>query len=377
MRALQSQSERRGFTLIELLVVISIIAVLIALLLPAVQSAREAARRAQCINNLKQIGLALHNYQQAMGSFPTGGIMVAGSGNEWAATSNDLSWRALVLPYIEGGTLYNAVNTALPAFAGALDGGEMYTAWVTVPASWLCPSDGKNGGGFVAYDCGALNSTNGNCPGGNPPINPFTGTPVTVVPVSNYAGSHGDNYNGGILCDCLPWETPSTATLLPGQIRMGWPGFWGTTFGPAFVVGGGSMRGMFDYRTMQTATIDSVNDGTSNTIFVGEVLPSNAADSNFWNFNGGTAGTTIPLGWDANTVPGNLPTCYQQWENTTAPLGCRYGAANKGFVSVHPGGANFLFCDGSVHFMKKTIAQITYNALGSRAGGEVISSGSY
>src|SRR4051794_1813087 len=108
------RSTRRGFTLIELLVVIAIIAVLIGLLLPAVQAAREAARRAQCVNNLKQQGLALHNYHDTQGSFPVGGVCLdpaLGLGNGWAGgLASDLTWRALVLPYIEGGNVYNANN---------------------------------------------------------------------------------------------------------------------------------------------------------------------------------------------------------------------------------------------------------------------------
>src|SRR5437868_6663940 len=100
---------RGGFTLIELLVVIAIIAVLIGLLLPAVQAAREAARRAQCVNNLKQIGLALHNYVENNDVFPLGGVQAGGAGS-WNGHSNCLNWRALVLPYVEQGNLSNAFN---------------------------------------------------------------------------------------------------------------------------------------------------------------------------------------------------------------------------------------------------------------------------
>src|SRR5262245_9570190 len=101
---------RRGFTLIELLVVIAIIGVLIALLLPAVQQAREAARRIQCVNNLKQIGIALHNYHDTNGSFPLGGVSTPSSA--WARESC-LTWRALILPQMEANTVFNALNLGI------------------------------------------------------------------------------------------------------------------------------------------------------------------------------------------------------------------------------------------------------------------------
>ena len=120
---------RRGFTLIELLVVIAIIAVHIALLLPAVQSAREAARRAQCVNNLKQIGLALHNYESAQQSFPLGGVSTNNFGT-WTTNVNNFSWRALTLPYLEGQNIANALNFSLSMNGDStLDKSAGYTAW--------------------------------------------------------------------------------------------------------------------------------------------------------------------------------------------------------------------------------------------------------
>src|SRR5215475_10256134 len=118
---------RRGFTLIELLVVIAIIAVLIALLLPAVQAAREAARRAQCVNNMKQIGIGLHNYHDQNGSCPLGGVNIGPSSAGWNGQANTLSWRALILPQMEQGNVFNALNISVTVISNAVDTYAGYT----------------------------------------------------------------------------------------------------------------------------------------------------------------------------------------------------------------------------------------------------------
>ncbi len=154
-----------GFTLIELLVVIAIIAVLISLLLPAVQSAREAARRAQCVNNLKQIGIALHNYHTAMDSFPPGssvGPYAMGQTYNW----NNWSAQALLLGYIEQGTAYNTINFSLAPFANNIDGGggtsaSANTALTVRIKSFLCPSDSKAGTQFTNSYQGSMGTTIG------------------------------------------------------------------------------------------------------------------------------------------------------------------------------------------------------------------------
>jgi len=377
---------RGGFTLIELLVVIAIIAVLIALLLPAVQSAREAARRAQCVNNLKQIGLALHNYESTNSSFPPGGISdesLPGTRSDiWAGSAganNLIGWRAMVLPNMEAGAIYNAINFQIPMTQSSIGGpAAQWTAYMTINNAWLCPSDDN----FQGSSPGYRTSTGiwGNYGATNPPVNPATNATETRIPVSNYAGSFGDNYCIGALTGTGgPWETPTTValgTLLPGgRARIGYPGFWGTNFDLTNATrGSGTLRGIFAYRIagVATTTIASITDGTSNTLLVGEVLPAQTADSNFWNYNGSSFGTTVPINWVTLR-----PTCADGATWGSTDWQCRYSYASKGLKSKHPGGVNALFCDGSVKFLKNTIALPTYCALGSKNGGEVVSSDSY
>ena len=380
---------RRGFTLIELLVVIAIIAVLIALLLPAVQAAREAARRTQCVNNLKQIGLAFANYESANSIFPLGAITAVNStansgwsgstgGSSVGRIANGISWVGLVAPYLELGTVANAINFNL-SVAGSGDDhigiAHFATAWYTRLNVLTCPSDGDQQG--------FRNSGSGNGDGQdiseNPPLPPGGGTPM--VPVSDYGVSFGDNYcigglNPGIT---FPTETPYTLPLStvnppPNGVRIGWPGYQGTyadlnaNLPPTGTPGW--LRGMFDVNDGQSVTLASVTDGTSNTISAGEVLPKSRADNNVWEWNSGGYGTTVPVNY-----PSSQSCSTGGWGTNNWASRCAY--TNTGFKSKHPGGCNMLFVDGSVHFLKATINMATYCALGSRAGGEVISADSF
>jgi prepilin-type processing-associated H-X9-DG protein len=252
-----------------------------------------------------------------------------------------------------------------------------------VPTVFLCPSDGEHDNGTRPwagpYSSGYPNPL-GQSPAWDPPIDPRTGQTSNKVPIINYAISWGDNYAGGSLMGGLPWETnPNVTTLPPGVPRIGYHGYWGTRYGlpGGFTLGTGELRGFGDYATMQIVPIASVRDGTSNTILVGEVLPLADANNAFWTSTGCASGTTVPLGWDSNSFPAQDPSCNGNWQGASAPLGCRYAASAKGFVSRHPGGANFLFADGSVRFLKKSINHVVYNALGSRKGGEAISADAF
>src|SRR5271165_6117532 len=201
---------QRAFTLIELLVVIAIIAVLIALLLPAVQAAREAARRIQCTNNLKQIGLALHNYHAANGSFPLGGTVAWAYGGEqyWGVWSA----QTLMLPYIEQGPLYNTANFS---WANQLDMGTQInsTTFNANIAAFLCPSDGLGG-------------------------------------TSSSSVSNNNNYFGSIGTTTYPSSQTGTGIFAPGASAQG--------------------AGVAPIPARIAYTIASVTDGTSNTVAFAE-----------------------------------------------------------------------------------------------------------
>ena len=366
MRRLRRAKMHRGFTLIELLVVIAIIAVLIALLLPAVQAAREAARRAQCVNNMKQLGIAIHNYHDQQGAFPLGAVATTPTQGWGAWDNNGFTWRVLILPQLEQTNMYNALNFTL--HEGSESGIEQSTAWYTRVSAFVCPSDGLNSGILPA------NVPTGQYPMYGPPPNPSGG--AKGVYGVNYHLSHGDNYTIGNLSNVgsNPWETPCSGAAV-GQPQIGFPGFWGTSFDCAITdpkLGGGTMRGMSDYRTGHYTNMAGITDGTSNTLLVGESLPAEDANNEFFTATAASMGITIPLNW--NTA---RSTCTDGQTYGTNDLGCRFSYASHGFKSRHPGGVNFLFVDGSVHFLKNSINRVTIAALGSRNGGEVISADAY
>jgi prepilin-type N-terminal cleavage/methylation domain-containing protein/prepilin-type processing-associated H-X9-DG protein len=325
---------RRGFTLIELLVVIAIIAVLIGLLLPAVQSAREAARRAQCVNNLKQIVLALHTYHDQNNSFPAASIANTGYGGTW------FTWATMVLPQMEQKPVYDGINFSIRNGRPANT-----TAVRTIIASYLCPSDGSS---FKVYT-DRYTFSDGGASGGNR---------ETAAPI-DYTGNMGDNKLGSFFDD---------SSGEPGGPN------WGCN---------NTFRGMFgDCSDGAVTSIQIDTDGTSNTLLVGENSPEQNATLAWAGGNGIYASTVLPLNWRTNLKDGQVDTngdvcnlsAYYTPNNVHCYLNWSY---MMGFKSYHPGGANFGFTDGSVKFLRQTISSRTYMALSTRAGGEVISADAY
>jgi len=323
---------RRGFTLIELLVVIAIIAILIALLLPAVQSAREAARRFQCANNLKQIVLALHNYESANGSFPMGFCWQwYNDGNGYTPAAGEL---VRLTQFIEQSAIYNAMNFSIPIY---------YSANTTVCGAGLsvlwCPSDGSIVN--LRYTIAA------------PPYpGTFDGGPLPIT-YSSYAGSLGT------------WTYFPMAGTGADQTQLGLmngmfqyigmvPGVNPITIGGISYTNSGSVS---------PVKIASITDGLSNTIAFSEhgLRTTDLYSWNWWvtGFYGNTLFTSFyPINPQskvgvAYTVI-NFPGYNYQVPDTVLSAS-----------SYHPGGANFAFADGSVHFIKETIQSWQLIANGS------------
>jgi prepilin-type N-terminal cleavage/methylation domain-containing protein/prepilin-type processing-associated H-X9-DG protein len=345
---------RSGFTLIELLVVIAIIAILIALLLPAVQQAREAARRAQCTNNLKQLGLAIHNY------LSSGQCLPFGKGGSYAAdvpgTPIYARWSALsqLLMYIEQGNLFNSINFSLPPETPGMGG--------DVP--FMPPYQNPNRANMTAC---RINVGVFLCPSDNPPIGIWPG---------------GTNYLGNLqtwLCD-LSENFPST--ISPGT----------------------SPQGIFYFNSR--VNLAMVIDGTSNTAFMSEKIrgtgnPDRDARSDSLVTSATTSllqtfqvcqatnpanATRLTMLQGASWVMGEM--CCTSYNHVSTPN--THTCAGRGFSgnmanmpmvvppsSQHPGGVNVLMGDGSVRFVKSSVNLITWQAIGTRNGGEVVSGDSF
>jgi prepilin-type N-terminal cleavage/methylation domain-containing protein/prepilin-type processing-associated H-X9-DG protein len=309
----------RGFTLVELLVVIAIIGILVALLLPAIQAAREAARRSQCANNLKQWGVALHNYHDTIGRFPPGAVFYGGNNDRG-------SIHIRVLPYMEQMALYEEFNFNISTDGQrttAQPDGNTLIRSITIP-SFICPSDGGN--------------------------DKFGSVPDQVQ-VSNYYPSAGPTADISNNANCSCSEHGLWASYSSSGTNVNNPA------GPF------TRRG-WDF----TCRMSSVIDGLSNTIFIGEVL----ADCS----NHVRAGWSHSNKWGAFTqVPINYNSCLPDLAAAGGD-GCRARCnwnTEVGFKSRHPGGAQFLFGDGAVSFLADSIDHWTYQRLGDRRDGHPVS----
>jgi prepilin-type N-terminal cleavage/methylation domain-containing protein/prepilin-type processing-associated H-X9-DG protein len=350
---------RNAFTLIELLVVIAIIAVLIALLLPAVQSAREAARRSQCVNNLKQIGLACHNYASTHGVLPAQSLANRGD----ATTSWSVSWGDLILSQIEGGAMYSALNFSLEMTNGANT-----TVGYSFVATYLCPSENiKTRPG----DPWAPHSYAANV-GGPGTIAQWSGT---IVPGKNPWYNNSNN-QGGVGFESIIDGTSNTAMFSEHLIGIG----NGTNNGLLVPRSDNNAKRAMFVMAISLKADDTVNGLANAKQFAQmcQTIPGTTVSAGTRN-----VGTHWNLGF-AYAIPNNgynhvngpnQPRCtYTNSEDTNWWCGTLCSVAP---TSNHPGGVNIGFADGSVRFIKDTISQQTWWAIGTRNGAEVVSADQY
>ncbi|ODA34663.1 DUF1559 domain-containing protein [Planctopirus hydrillae] len=320
--------KRRGFTLIELLVVIAIIAVLIALLLPAVQQARESARRTQCRNNLKQMGLALHNYHDQYQCFPASfyrGWPFVNTTTTPTSGTPGWGWQTMILPQIDQAPLYNLLNvgtnrlngTATVTFQGVA-GTPIKVLGQQPIAAYRCPSD-----------VGAR-------------LNPNRGDYAT----SNYLGVFGPAFD-------------NTVEGSDALVRGSWIG---------------RNRGIFGANS--STQFKNITDGTTNTVMIGEIaLGSFRVDSAGLpvNFNGGTwMGLSSDNTSNVNTA---LSLCGYCIPANTGAVNRRINSPNGGnaFSSFHTGGAHFAMADGSVRFLSENLDLDIADRISGMADGLTVS----
>ncbi len=306
-------SVRRAFTLIELLVVVLIIVLVLALILPAVQAAREAARRVQCCNNLKQIGLALHDYHGSHGVFPPAyqtAVSVLPSGANGPELGPGWAWGAMILGQLEQASLFNAINFDL-----AIVVPENQSARSTSLSTYLCPSSLNDG------------------------------------PVRFFYAPDGPN-------DLAAGQYVASGGRLLMKVSI-------TT-----------ADGMFQRNS--AIEMSNIADGTSMTFMIGE-RSRNLADGTWVGVIPGNIVSTNPAWNPRELVPDSaLVLGYTgEWESLAWVAPNDRGAHVANYWSLHPGGSNFLFCDGSARFLKETMDSHVFGYVSTKSSGEIISASQF
>jgi prepilin-type N-terminal cleavage/methylation domain-containing protein/prepilin-type processing-associated H-X9-DG protein len=318
---------RPGFTLVELLVVIAIIGILIALLLPAVQAAREAARRMSCSNHLKQIGLAVLNYEDSHKTLPPGAF--------WRTLDTGVNKGSIfvhLLPYLEQTELYDVFNFDAPNIdvqVYSLVGATGKVIGSNVIPTYQCPSDNHKGTATIAGD-------------------PGDGIPAAEVGLHNYSASRGSSgMSNNSACSCShPFSAYAEKAYRDSE--------------------NGTFSGPFTRRGI-CVKLGDIADGLSKTIFFGEVRPLCS-----WHSGNGWAISNNGNGYCSTIIPINYDTCHAPTELVN---GCNKTCnwnTETGFRSAHPAGAQFLFGDGSVHLLPEDIDYMTYQRLGGKADGQPV-----